>query len=291
MFLIPAYQQSQAPGGGGGGSTGYNVTFNTNGGSAITRQTVDPGKKAIKPTDPTKEGFTFSGWYSNSALTIEYYFDTPVKADMILYAKWTETIIETPLISFAAFIQGFEDNTFRGDALITREQFIAILYWLKNTLSQPSADKNNPSFKDVLSNRWSYDAIEWANKANIITANAEGVFNPNQALIRADMAVMLVKADELTEMAENTFSDLDDHEACDDILKAVKAGIFTGYPDGSFKPNGSTTRNEAVTALVRYLLGQEPTDIMWKDLVLNFGDIPASHWTYKYVVLAVNGYQ
>ncbi|MCL1816598.1 MAG: S-layer homology domain-containing protein [Clostridiales bacterium] len=189
---------------------------------------------------------------------------------------------------FAAFIQGFEDNTFRGDSLMTREQFVAILFRLKNP--QFSANKSNPSFNDVAPARWSYEAIEWAKSADIITANALGNFSPAEPLTRADMAIMLVKADKLTEMAENSFNDLAGHADRDDILKAVKAGIFVGYPDGTFKPEGNTIRNEAVTALIRYLLGGEPSDEMWRNLNITFSDVSTGAWAYKYIALAVKGY-
>ena len=190
---------------------------------------------------------------------------------------------------FAPFIQGFENNTFRGTSPITREQFVAILYRLNNVQPLPKADKNNPSFKDVAPARWSYDAIEWALKVGIAVADGGGNFRPPEPLTRAEMAVMLVKADNLTQMAENTFSDLDDHPDKDDILKAVAAKIFTGYTDGSFKPEGNSTRAEAVTALIRYLLEGEPTDEMWQSIRLNFSDVSRNDWAYKYIALAVKG--
>jgi hypothetical protein len=193
--------------------------------------------------------------------------------------------------TFAAFIEGFEDNTFRGNSQITREQFIAILFRLKDP--QPTddpAETSGPSFKDVSPERWSYGDIEWAKEAGIIEADGDGNFRPADPLTRAEMAIMLVKADGLTEMAANTFNDLADHAAKDDILKAVKAKIFTGYPDGSFKPDSLSTRNEAVTALIRYLLGAEPEDAMWQGIELKFSDVVRSHWAYKYVALAVSGH-
>jgi hypothetical protein len=192
---------------------------------------------------------------------------------------------------FVAFINGFEDNTFRGGNLITREQFVTILFRLKNTQSTALVDKSSPSFKDVAPSRWSYDAIEWARVAGIIAADNAGNFRPAQPLTRAAMAVMLVKADNLTEMAENTFTDLAGHADKDDILRAVRARIFTGYSDGSFKPDGNSTRAEAVTALVRYLLGEEPVDELWQDIELKFNDVTLGIWAYKYIALAVNGYE
>ena len=70
--------------------TSCTVTFNTNGGSKVTSQTVQSGKTASKPTDPTKSGYVFGGWYSDAALTKAYDFSNTVEDDLTLYAKWTK---------------------------------------------------------------------------------------------------------------------------------------------------------------------------------------------------------
>jgi hypothetical protein len=191
--------------------------------------------------------------------------------------------------SFSAFIVGFEDNTFRGNDVITREQFVTILARLKNT-TIPTANPGNMSFGDVRAGRWSFNSIEWAKSAGIIEANAAGNFRPSEPLARSEMAVMLVRAENLTQAAINNFSDLAGHSAATDILRAVHVGIFTGYEDGTFRPDGNTTRYEAVTALVRYLLGGEPAPAMWQNINLTFSDVAQSHWAYRYVALAVRGY-
>ena len=68
----------------------YTVTFNTNGGKeTIEAQTVESGNTATKPTDPTKDGNTFAGWFSNEALTQSYDFSTSVTDNITLFAKWT----------------------------------------------------------------------------------------------------------------------------------------------------------------------------------------------------------
>ena len=71
----------------------YTVTFETNGGSAVASQTVNSGEKATKPTDPTKSGFVFDGWYQDATFAVAFDFDTPITADVTIYAKWKE---ETP---------------------------------------------------------------------------------------------------------------------------------------------------------------------------------------------------
>ena len=68
----------------------YKVTFDTNGGSEVSGQTVEWNKLAAKPeTEPTKEGFTFAGWYADKDCNTEYDFKAAVKADVTIYAKWT----------------------------------------------------------------------------------------------------------------------------------------------------------------------------------------------------------
>jgi uncharacterized repeat protein (TIGR02543 family) len=68
----------------------YTVTFEVNNGSLVTAQTVAQGDKITKPADPTRNGYTFAGWYSNTALTVAWNFETgTVAANITLYAKWT----------------------------------------------------------------------------------------------------------------------------------------------------------------------------------------------------------
>ena len=74
----------------------YTVSFNMNGhGTQVADQTVEDGRKATKPADPTAEGWTFGGWYKDSACTEtqKYDFDTPITADLDLYAKWTQNSV------------------------------------------------------------------------------------------------------------------------------------------------------------------------------------------------------
>lgn len=67
------------------------VHFETNGGSELPDQTVAAGDKIKKPDDPTKEGFTLEGWYTDIDLQNKWDFgkDT-VSGNLTLYAKWTE---------------------------------------------------------------------------------------------------------------------------------------------------------------------------------------------------------
>lgn len=67
----------------------YTVTFESNGGSAVASQTVSDGGRAAEPEEPTREGFRFDGWFTDTGLTQAWDFTAAVKADITLYAKWT----------------------------------------------------------------------------------------------------------------------------------------------------------------------------------------------------------
>ncbi len=67
----------------------YTVTFDSNGGSAVGSVTVTEGETVAKPQAPTREDYTFEGWYKNSDLTEEWSFDSDkVTENVTLYAKW-----------------------------------------------------------------------------------------------------------------------------------------------------------------------------------------------------------
>ena len=69
----------------------WTVAFNSNGGSVCdTKFVATADGKLVKPADPTRDGYTFGGWYADEACTQAYDFSTPVTANLTLYAKWTK---------------------------------------------------------------------------------------------------------------------------------------------------------------------------------------------------------
>jgi len=79
----------------------YTVTFESNGGSSVTTQTVNSGGKAICPANPTRSGYTFLGWYrDNETFANGWDFDTDtVGSDLSLYAKWQPNLTGTVKIT------------------------------------------------------------------------------------------------------------------------------------------------------------------------------------------------
>lgn len=66
------------------------VRFNSKGGSDVEKIKVQKGQPADEPTDPTKSGYTFYGWYKDTECTEPYDFESEVNANITLYAKWVE---------------------------------------------------------------------------------------------------------------------------------------------------------------------------------------------------------
>ena len=73
----------------------HTLTFETNGGSTIAPVTVRHGNAVARPADPTKDKYTFIGWYVDPEFTEEYDFTTVLEADKTIYAKFELT--STPI--------------------------------------------------------------------------------------------------------------------------------------------------------------------------------------------------
>lgn len=68
--------------------TSYKVTFNSNGGSKVSTQYIFSNGTVKKPGNPSKSGYYFDGWYTDSKCTKAYNFSTKVTGNKTLYAKW-----------------------------------------------------------------------------------------------------------------------------------------------------------------------------------------------------------
>ena len=95
-------------------ATEYTVTFNANGhGTAPAAQTITSGGTATEPTAPTAEGWNFGGWYQDATCSVAFDFATPITADIVLYAKWTEV---TPGTVYYTVVSGGNSSFTIGNA-------------------------------------------------------------------------------------------------------------------------------------------------------------------------------
>ena len=79
----------------------YTITFDTDGGSEIAPITQDYGTTIAKPTDPTKTGYTFAGWYTDAACTNAWNFGSNMLTDhdITLYARWVRNAVRKATIT------------------------------------------------------------------------------------------------------------------------------------------------------------------------------------------------
>jgi len=64
------------------------ITFVSNGGSNVASLTQEYATTVVAPVEPSREHYTFGGWYIDQALTTVYIFTTMPSEDITLYAKW-----------------------------------------------------------------------------------------------------------------------------------------------------------------------------------------------------------
>lgn len=157
-------------------------------------------------------------------------------------------------MSQKGIINGFEQSHFRPDQSITRAQAAVIINReLKLTAENPS------TFPDVSKSSSAYPAIAALQEVGIITGLSNGTFQPDEPITRAQMAVILNRAYELTQedvsiATKNSFTDVTPEHAAFDAIELLKAnGITAGYPDGTFKPDNFTTRVEFTVFLYRII--------------------------------------
>ena len=74
----------------------YSVTFHSNGGAPVAAKTnILEGTKISEPKT-TRKGYLFAGWYTTSKLTVKFNFNTPIRQNYDLWAKWTPEPKKTP---------------------------------------------------------------------------------------------------------------------------------------------------------------------------------------------------
>ncbi len=101
------------------------VSFNSNGGSVVTDLIVVIGEKVTKPTEPTKEGHLFDGWYMEETLENVFDFDTQIISNNItLYAKWVAYLVPETKAELIALIEADTQLDLINTSKITDMQYL-----------------------------------------------------------------------------------------------------------------------------------------------------------------------
>lgn len=274
-----AYYQAPSHGGsgssGGSASTTYTLTFETNGGSAISKVTKNKGTSIdLAQYAPTKSGATFEGWYADKGLTKKV---TSVKLDAntTVYAKWTEAPVsglpfgdvksadwfynDVKYVYEKDMMAGTAADVFAPNATTTRAMIVTILYRLEGS----PAVTGTSAFVDVPAGQWYTDAVNWAAANQIVKGTSATTFAPNDSITREQMAAILYryaqyKGYDVTKKADlSGYSDNGQVSAYakDALAWANAAKLINGVTNTTLAPQGNATRAQVSAILHRFCDG------------------------------------
>ena len=177
--------------------------------------------------------------------------ETPFPFTDVPESRWSYPYIQE--LYDAGVVSGTSATTFEPTAVVTRAQFVTMLAGLQG--ADVSAYTSG-RFTDVPANAWYAPYVNWAAANNIVSGTSATTFDPNATISRQDMAVMLYNYTQqygvqLGQTAVTAFTDESSIAAY--ALPAVQAlhsaGVFSGMPDGSFRPYATATREQACVVL------------------------------------------
>ena len=144
-------------------------------------------------------------------------------------------------------------DTFGINEGCTRAQIVTFLYRAAGS-PEVKADTVNP-FTDVSKDSVYYNAILWAVENGITKGTTETTFDPNAVCTRGQIVTFLFRASGDEKVATGTnFADVASGSYCADAVAwAVANKVANGFSDGTFRPEATCTRGQAVTFIYRAL--------------------------------------
>lgn len=145
-------------------------------------------------------------------------------------------------------VNGYPDGSFRPGNTITYAEFIKMA---------ATAFFDGSTLTNATSGHWAQTYYDFLVTNKVIDKNVIGANLLGQPIPRRDMAYILngmsdkTVSTELYAYAESQLSDISGDSMKTSIVNCFAKGLLTGYPDGTFRPNGTLTRAEAATAIAR----------------------------------------
>ena len=280
---------------GGGSSSGhstrYTLHYESNGGTAYKDERCSSGTKVTLDKTPTRESYTFTGWYADKALT-QKITSVTMNGDKTVYAGWEATGVPDKLNGddHFAYVIGYPDGKVHPEGNISRAETATIFFrLLKADIRDGNLTADN-EFSDVSDGQWHNKAVSTMAKLGIVKGRRADRFDPNASITRAEFAAICARFN--TKPVENSgrFSDISGHWAENEIERAAAFGWISGYPDGTFRPDARITRAEAMTMINRVLcrMPQSESDLL--DSMVTWPDNKPSDWHYLAVQEATNSH-
>ena len=272
-------------------STRYTLHYEPNGGTAYKDERYSSGTKVTLDKTPTRESYTFTGWYADKALT-QKITSVTMNGDKTVYAGWEATGVPDKLNGddHFAYVIGYPDGKVHPKGNISRAETATIFFrLLKADIRDGNLTADN-EFSDVSDGQWHNKAVSTMAKLGIVKGRRADRFDPNASITRAEFAAICARFNTKPVENSSSFSDISGHWAENEIERAAAFGWISGYPDGTFRPDARITRAEAMTMINRVLcrMPQSKSDLL--DSMVTWPDNKPSDWHYLAVQEATNSH-
>ena len=272
-------------------STRYTLHYESNGGTAYKDERYSSGTKVTLDKTPTRESYTFTGWYADKELT-QKISSIKMTSDKTVYAGWKASTVPDMLNGddHYAYVVGYSDGTVRPNANISRAEVATIFFrLLKKEVRDGNLTTEN-IFADVTNGQWHNKAISTMAKLGIVKGRRADRLDPDASITRAEFAAICARFNTKPVENSSSFSDISGHWAENEIERAAAFGWISGYPDGTFRPDARITRAEAMTMINRVLcrMPQSESDLL--DSMVTWPDNKPSDWHYLAVQEATNSH-
>ena len=190
--------------------------------------------------------------------------------------------------SHNAYVSGRSATTFAPTGTLSRAEAAQLLYELMTEQAHKQYDCSGNGFSDVPAGQWYTVAVSTLANVGAITGYSNGTFQPSKAISRAEFVTILAGIYGVNISKGMPFSDVGHGWCYDAVATAYANGWVSGYTDGTFRPDQTITRAEAVVIL-NSVLGRS-CDLTYvqahAQAALHFTDITPGAWYYADVIEA-----
>lgn len=190
--------------------------------------------------------------------------------------------------SHNAYVSGRSATTFAPTGTLSRAEAAQLLYELMTEQAHKQYDCSDNGFSDVPAGQWYTVAVSTLANVGAITGCGDGTFQPSKAISRAEFVTILAGIYGVNTSKGMPFSDVSHGWCYDAVATAYANGWVSGYTDGTFRPDQTITRAEAVVIL-NSVLGRGG-DLSFvqahAQAALHFADITPGAWYYADVIEA-----
>ena len=229
----------------------WSITYVTDGGTINGEYptTYTKGTVTVLPTNVTKSGYTFLGWFTAASGGVQVkQIEATETGEKTFYARWQKNVLPPPPITPGT-----------PSAPVTP--------------AKPAAPVGLP-FADVSGSDWFYNDVRYVYEKGIMDGTGADRFSPNAPLTRAMIVTILYRMAGSPSVSGS--SDFTDVAAGKWFAKAVAwaaaNGIVNGYGSGLFGPNDPVTREQLAAILYRYAVYGGMTAVTLEENLGSFAD-------------------